>query len=351
MIKIVRSKLFLWLWLSVLLGSFSSLPAVSVATGVATQQKGRGQLNSRYAIFQHPDASFFGAFDGHCGEKAADFASKSLLVSLLSRIAPDMFSDETVMCAAIKEAVQEVEESFGILAQKHALRDGATALFTLMCDDMLYVGNIGDCRAVLSCKGKAKPLSTEHDTDRNDEYLRWEERGYTYQWCGQVLRTPGCDTYPSGFPFTRALGFVPYKTQYPGLLLTTPDIKVNHLKDGDEFLILASASLWRVLENQGAVDLVRGYLQQHPHDLHGAADLLRRSAQQTDNCTVIVIAFDHEDELINDFSLLGVDDKENLAVEDKEKDDKVKQNLALLRNLQSEHTQQGAHTQNGCCLL
>jgi hypothetical protein len=61
---------------------------------------------------------------------------------------------------------------------------GCTSITVLMVERELYVANVGDSRCVLSSRGKAINLSTDHKPDRQDEKRRIEALG------GVVARTP-----------------------------------------------------------------------------------------------------------------------------------------------------------------
>jgi len=62
---------------------------------------------------------------------------------------------------------------------------GSTALVMLLSTNSIYVGNVGDSRAVLCRNGEALPLSDDHKADRLDEMKRVKDLGgHILHWNG-----------------------------------------------------------------------------------------------------------------------------------------------------------------------
>lgn len=59
----------------------------------------------------------------------------------------------------------------------HSLTCGATCLMLLIVGGTIYSVNLGDCRAILSKKGRVVELSLDHTPDRQDEKERIEKNG------------------------------------------------------------------------------------------------------------------------------------------------------------------------------
>lgn len=151
----------------------------------------------------------------------------------------------------------------------------------------LIVANAGDCRAVLCRKGRAVPMSVDHDPTSLLEKKRIESAG------GYVS-----DGYVNGqVTVTRALGDWHMQglkeVGVAGPLSAEPDIKSLVLSEDDEFLIMGCDGLWEVFTNEGAISFARKQLQQHNDPAECSRKLVDEalSRRSQDNITVITICF------------------------------------------------------------
>lgn len=116
-----------------------------------------------------PRCSFFGIFDGHGGNSCADFLRDRLHTFV---VAESTFPEDPK--EAIKIGFEKAEEEW---TSKHALsgsvadgneqivdRSGSCAIVILIIDEMCYVANVGDSRAILSGESGSRifPLSRDH---------------------------------------------------------------------------------------------------------------------------------------------------------------------------------------------
>lgn len=118
-------------------------------------------------IFEILFQAFFGVFDGHGGSKAAEFAAENLDKNILNEVEK---MGETEIIEAIKQGYMNTDSQF--LKQDH--RGGSCCVTAIIRDSNLVVSNAGDCRAVLSSRGFATPLTSDHRPSRPDEKLRIE---------------------------------------------------------------------------------------------------------------------------------------------------------------------------------
>ena len=133
---------------------------------------------------------------------------------------------------------------------------GCTAVCALVLDRQLVVANAGDSRCILSRNGRAIPMTNDHKPTDPAEYDR-------------ILRAGGfvADGRVNGsLNLSRALGDMEYKRATelgPEAQAVTalPEIRIEQLQEGDDFLLLACDGIWDVLTNQEAVDFVRERLQ------------------------------------------------------------------------------------------
>lgn len=140
---------------------------------------------------------------------------------------------------------------------------------------VLYVANAGDARGVLCRSGRALRLTYDHKGTDKQEAKRIVDSG------GFVMggRVNGV------LAVTRSLGDSSMKDFVVGAPYTTE----TELTDDDELLILACDGIWDVLDDQTAVDLVRGL--QNPQE--ACDELIRQALQRytNDNITALVIRF------------------------------------------------------------
>jgi len=164
---------------------------------------------------------------------------------------------------------------------------GATALVALLHEGSVHLAWLGDCRAVLCRGGEAVELTRDHVlSDGADD-------------CGErkrVLSEGGKieSGRLSGFlEVARAFGDVDEHTgRKPAGLSGIPELFSQPLQPDDEFVILGSDGLWRLLDSQAAVRLARADLRAHA-DVEMAAEKLVEGVLHTrladDNITALVV--------------------------------------------------------------
>ncbi|KAI0930216.1 hypothetical protein AcV5_006988 [Taiwanofungus camphoratus] len=140
---------------------------------------------------------------------------------------------------------------------------------------VLYCANAGDARGVLCRGGKAVRLTYDHKGSDKQEAKRITDAG-GFVMSGRVNGV---------LAVTRSLGDSSMKEYVVGSPYTTE----TELSEEDEFLILACDGLWDVVDDQAAVDLVRGTTDPR----RAAEDLLDNAYKNysTDNVTVLVVRF------------------------------------------------------------
>ncbi|KAI0769457.1 protein serine/threonine phosphatase 2C [Trametes elegans] len=140
---------------------------------------------------------------------------------------------------------------------------------------VLYCANAGDARGVLCRAGRAVRLTYDHKGSDKQEAKRIMDAG-GFVMSGRVNGV---------LAVTRSLGDSSMKEFVVGSPYTTE----TELSDEDEFLILACDGLWDVVNDQAAVELVRGIA-----DPRKAAEELLDHAYRnysSDNVTVLVVRF------------------------------------------------------------
>ncbi|CAI5743713.1 unnamed protein product [Peronospora destructor] len=150
---------------------------------------------------------------------------------------------------------------------------------------VLYVANVGDCRAVLcTADAIAVDLTTDHKASLPAEKARIEASG------GFVHngRLDGI------LQISRGFGDLAHKQD--GHLVVTPDVIERLVDPLDQFLLLASDGLFDVLTSQQAVNFVLRKLQTHGDVQLAAQELVLKSQAYFahDNISVVIVALNQK---------------------------------------------------------
>ncbi|XP_051137801.1 probable protein phosphatase 2C 22 [Andrographis paniculata] len=257
------------------IGSRSSMEDVHVYTDNLMDDYG-------FNIPTESPSAFYGVFDGHGGKHAADFAGYHLPRFIFEG---EGFSQdiERVIASAFLQTDTAFAEACTLDAD---LASGTTALAAIVMGSSLVVANAGDCRAVLSRRGKAIEMSRDHKPVSLKEKRRIEASGgYVY------------DGYLNGqLNVARALGdwhMEGLKGPDGGPLTADPEVMSTRLTKDDEFLILGCDGLWDVFMSQNAVDFARRRLQEHNDPVMCSKDLVNEALKRKsgDNLSVVVVCF------------------------------------------------------------
>ncbi|KAF3435524.1 hypothetical protein FNV43_RR22613 [Rhamnella rubrinervis] len=238
-------------------------------------------LEDQSQVFTSPSTTFVGVYDGHGGPEASQFVNKHLFPYL------HKFSIEQGGLSAdvIKKAFNATEEEFVRLVKRslpvrpQIASVGSCCLFGAISNDVLYVANLGDSRAVLGRRGsesKKKPvvaerLSTDHNVaveevrkevealHPDDSHIVVHTRGvWRIKGIIQVSRSIG-DVYLKKPEFNRDPIFQQFGNPIPlrrPVITAEPSILTRDLEAQDLFLIFASDGLWEQLSDQAAVEIV-----------------------------------------------------------------------------------------------
>ncbi|KAL3695402.1 hypothetical protein R1sor_009478 [Riccia sorocarpa] len=253
------------------------------------------ESSHRCEAIHHPrngPGAFYGVFDGHDGKEAADFVKENLLINLLEDEAFPTSLNEAVRNAFYKTDLALYRE----YCHNQECTAGTTALAAIIFGRSLLVANAGDCRAVLSKRGRAVLMSRDHKPDL--EKVRIESAGGHVDdgyLNGQlsVARALG-DWHVAGMKELRSE--VSGRHVSGGPLSGEPELQHAELTDEDEFLIIGCDGLWDVFSSQNAVDFARRSLQAHNDPERCSRELVNEAlARDTcDNLTVVTVCFSRE---------------------------------------------------------
>lgn len=186
------------------------------------------------------DHCLFGVFDGHGGDKAAQFCADNMPAYVKAH--KSLLKDPE---HALRSSFEKVDQAFCRLAASQLLDDGCTSVVVLVHNRLLYCANAGDSRCVLSRNAIAVPLSRDHKPDRSDERKRITNAGGFVKMLG-VWRVQGV------LAVSRAIGDLSLKK----FVIPTPELTTTEIGDADEFVVLATDGLWDVMSNQEVVDML-----------------------------------------------------------------------------------------------
>ncbi|XP_023547654.1 probable protein phosphatase 2C 2 [Cucurbita pepo subsp. pepo] len=183
--------------------------------------------------------AFFGIFDGHGGAQVAEIAAKRMSENVIDQVTRRTESE-------LEEAIKDGYLATDREVSEEGVSGGACSATALIRNGHLAVSNVGDCRAVLSRKGKAEALTSDHRACREDERNRIEKSGGYVDCCRGAWRVQGT------LAVSRAIGDKHLKQW----VISEPETRVVKIEDDCDYLILASDGLWDKITNQEAVDVV-----------------------------------------------------------------------------------------------
>lgn len=228
---------------------------------------------AEFRLVDNKELGLFGIFDGHLGHDVPHYLQNNLFNTIINQ--PEFWRNPPV---AILKAYEITDNT--VLQKAPDLGIGGSTAVTaiLINDQRLLVANVGDSRAVLCRAGDAIQLSVDHEPKSEKRCIE-DKGGFVTTLPGDVPRVDG------QLAVARAFGDKNLKVH----LRSDPDIHDMKLDETDEFLILASDGLWKVMENQDAVNLIRKV-----KDPETAAKKLTEAAltrKSKDDISCIVVRF------------------------------------------------------------
>uniref|UniRef100_A0A8C4LN37 Integrin-linked kinase-associated serine/threonine phosphatase 2C n=1 Tax=Equus asinus TaxID=9793 RepID=A0A8C4LN37_EQUAS len=247
--------------------------------------------------------SYFAVFDGHGGIRASKFAAQNLHQNLIRKFPKgDVISVEKTVKRCLLDTFKHTDEEFlkQASSQKPAWKDGSTATCVLAVDNILYIANLGDSRAILcryneeSQKHAALSLSKEHNPTQYEERMRIQKAGGNVR-DGRVLGV---------LEVSRSIGDGQYKRCG---VTSVPDIRRCQLTPNDRFILLACDGLFKVFTPEEAVNFILSCLEDEKIQsregkpavdarYEAACNRLANKAVQrgsADNVTVMVVRIGH----------------------------------------------------------
>uniref|UniRef100_A0A8B9VSG8 Integrin-linked kinase-associated serine/threonine phosphatase 2C n=1 Tax=Anas zonorhyncha TaxID=75864 RepID=A0A8B9VSG8_9AVES len=214
----------------------------------------------------------------------------------------EVVSVEKTVKRCLLDTFKHTDEEFlkQASSQKPAWKDGSTATCVLAVDNILYIANLGDSRAILcryneeSQKHTALSLSKEHNPTQYEERMRIQKAGGNVR-DGRVLGV---------LEVSRSIGDGQYKRCG---VISVPDIKRCQLMHNDRFILIACDGLFKVFTPEEAVNFIVSCLEDKNIQVRegkleadaryeAACNRLANKAVQrgsADNVTVMVVRIEH----------------------------------------------------------
>lgn len=251
-------------------------PHADGAFSIAVVQA-NSMLEDQGQVVTTPFVTFIGVYDGHGGPEASRFVNTRLF-PYLHKFALEQGG---VSADVIKKAFDATEEEFlhwvkrSWQSRPKIASVGSCCLVGAITEDMLYVANLGDSRAVLGRRtpdGKevvAERLTSDHNVAEedvrqelvelhpDDSHIVVHNRGvWRIKGIIQVSRSIG-DVYLKKPEFSRDPLFNQFVVPLKRPVITAePSIRMRKLRTHDSFLIFASDGLWEQLSDEAAVEIV-----------------------------------------------------------------------------------------------
>ena len=262
------------------------VPCIDVTMiGHASVQGRRSYQEDRYCVkLLKPDLLYLGVFDGHGGDICASYCQEHLERHILHHL-----DREDELLDVLDKSFHDLNRSFErwyTSKKEHLSRpssSGTTATVALIQDNhKLYVGHIGDSRAILCRENTARTLTKDHCPSDPEEARRIKAAGGTV-----ITDSIGRIMVNARLCMSRSIGDLELK-KYG--VSARPDLKQTTIKHGkDQFLVLTTDGINWVMQDQEIVESVN-----RCEDAREAAARLVDHALlycTEDNATALIVPF------------------------------------------------------------
>ena len=282
-----------------------------------------------------PKMSFFAIFDGHGGETCSEYLKNNYL-NILVENKNFPFDIKT----AIIESFEKVEEEIYNQNKGKKLNEidtsGSCALVSIITENKIYIGNIGDSRAIMSINNgnKVKQLTNDHKPNNikeyeritknggkvyvDDDYLEDEQGKYNEKELKYILNKSEFEKYkgqkevifrhfPSDLAVMRSIGDLKAKKkEYGGLtgnIIGVPDVFIYDYNASSDFMIMGCDGIFDDLSNEDIVKaawyIFKNKMKEKNYDINllskDSCDMIIKYGMElltSDNLSCIVIGMD-----------------------------------------------------------
>ena len=199
--------------------------------------------------------SYFALFDGHSGNACCDFLINNFHKYLIKS---NHFPEDIEH--SLKEAVYKSENAFLSTAvgnnNELLSKSGSCALITVISDNMCYIANVGDSRAILSVNNGKQiyQLTNDHKPNSKVERKRIKENGgLVYKSNSLIYRV-----LPGDLSVSRTIGDAEVKISFfggkEGVVVPNPEITKFRIDEGKfDFLLMGCDGIFDRLDNSEIV--------------------------------------------------------------------------------------------------
>ena len=252
-----------------------------------------------------PKCSFFGIYDGHGGSLCCNYLRDNLHHLIIKN---EYFPNEPEK--ALLKGFELAEKNFIEISNKEEDTSGSCALICLLINDILYIANCGDSRALISLNNgkEIKLLNPIHRPNNPDEYKRIIKNG------GNVYDSNGiARIMPGRLSVTRALGDINAKKEELGgnskVLINIPQITKFNIKEiNKDFLFIGCDGIFEHLNNDDVNKCIWNLYNEkkdnYINNIHkfcgDAVDIVMKSAlrrKSLDNISAMFICFEEMEKL------------------------------------------------------
>ena len=247
-----------------------------------------------------PKCSLFAIYDGHGGNKCCDFLRDNLHNYIVKNI---YFPDNPV--EALKSAFLKAETDFINKYINEDERSGSCSLVALIIDNIIYIANCGDSRALISINNGSdyKIINRIHRPSDEEEKERIILNGGSIYESKSIKRI-----IPGRLSVCRAFGDIYAKFEKfggkPNVLIAEPDIykiDINSLNEKIDFLLLGCDGIFDYFSNKDCIKCVWNVVYDENHNYKNIHDFslniinmviktaLRR--RTLDNVTAVFVGF------------------------------------------------------------
>ncbi|XP_038841400.1 protein phosphatase 1K, mitochondrial-like [Salvelinus namaycush] len=260
------------------------IPQVSLSrVGTASLLGHRRENEDRLQVVRLSDSILYLAvFDGHGGPHAAEYCH-----TYMEKYIREALQQEDDLEKALTRAFLEVDKALythlSYFGNASFLTAGTTATVAVLRDGVeLVVASVGDSRALLCRKGRAKKLTIDHTPDRKDERQRIKLSGGFVTW-----NSLGQANVNGRLAMTRSIG--DFHLKNTGVIALPETQRINLQHHQDTFLALTTDGINFIMNDQEICDVIN-----QCHDPTEAANVIAQQALQygsEDNSTVVVLPF------------------------------------------------------------
>jgi serine/threonine protein phosphatase PrpC len=263
-----------------------------------------------------PKCSYYAIFDGHGGSNCAEFLKNHLHRYILKH---ESFPSD------VEQAIQKGFETAETEFCKDAVADseeidlsGSCALVIILVEDICYLANLGDSRAVGSFNfgDIVRPLTVDHKPNLESERSRiLRAGGRVYQSNTKTSRNAAASierdmgmlrVNPGGLNVSRTIGDIEAKLPKlggkPGVISALPELKTLKVAKELDFILMGSDGIFDKMENDELVKTcwkaIEDYKNEPLTDLRAVClkavedVMIRCLAKKTlDNISLILISF------------------------------------------------------------